>query len=962
MVCKSSDSCLLIDVKGLLDADAAPRLGARSQSPATSIAETIADTTQDLQSQRQRESQQEQSEIPETIESPATAKSDSRAAQNKSVSVDQSSPVWAHSQIRENQHEAQSPEELVYVENTTQFDHDTSQRNFPRLAPYGSEQSALPRERRGPVEHNSQPAASVAASEGPVVADTPQISQVSQLASTFQDSTTHKEQTGPTKPLGLSQLSAEFELELCLTERSIFEDNAQFPFHSQYPACFDPRSAAKAAQRAVTEPLRPHLTREVPSARLSQDLTASADYGTTTIYESVENTTIDEISQPSEQPEQRTSPQRSSAAQESLAQPDNGEEVAAVEGSEAIVPTVNFIEALQAPPSSKESTDLQEHNAQIVPSSAYLSTQDVTGSILATIEVDPAEASSSKNGSPCSRHDSSQETPERQSQSVKHSSSPIPHPPSYSLRTVDSNVPPRPATPVLTSSLFKMADSEFESTAAKVERELKERLAANRAANPYNPRKRIRASQPSSIASAGAAAVASPLQTDKTPVLPIINVLAEGTRSPSTVPDRSPAPPAQTSLRTVAIANAKEKAKESLLENPLAATSTSTDAGPSKEKADHVAAVAAENTTSREPNTPPKVLADEDNEVMNDVELNAADDDDGSVYNDDLHLENEEYVVPLFIEGRQRDTYIEYIKQKGDLFDAIVPADEAPATKLDEVEQVLAHLKAIESHPDLTYAEAESATPFELRSTTDVQHGAQFGIDNSVKFKFLQDLFNRLRNKDLHVILLLDQDKDALLNILRTFFAAGAYNYNMPTKGYRSNTSDDALTITTFPSSTSPILRPADLIICLDGVQSAAEIRQKNWAVASGRVVPVLHLVVPQTVGHVVRYLLPNAERWLRIETVVVALGQIHEKNEIGNAIDIDTPDASEAAQLIASWLFPIGDEESTEWPLPSIGSARSFVEFEATQQSVRSAPSSPDPERTKRPLVSEVISLCDYD
>ncbi|KAF2626567.1 hypothetical protein BU25DRAFT_449154 [Macroventuria anomochaeta] len=939
-----SFGCSLIDVKGLLDTDAAPTLSARAQSPATSIAETVADTTQDLHSQRQLESQQEQPEIPDTLESPVTSdKTDQTGTQDDSASSRHTEPAVTDSHSSEDQHEAQSLEEVAFVESTTQFEHETSARDLQPPTQEPGEHSVATEEQPESVEHNAQPITSVAESELLAIADTPQISQ---LTSTAREGVTDEEQLSPAHRL---------ETAISLTERSVLEENAQFPFHSQYPAFFDPRSATKFTQQALIEPPRTCSTHEVLGARLSED-SPGAHQESGAFNDSEERSTIDEISQPLGHEQSHTSPQRHSVSQLSHTQTNDGNlEDAASRDIEEIVDQVDVIVVSQ-PPSTEQSAGSREHNAQFVPSSAYLSTQeDVTESIRATVEIDPGEAPRSKHSSPCSRHDSSQETPERQLQSVEHSSSPISHPPSYSLRTLDSNVPLRPATPTLRSSLSKMAESTTESTAARAARRLEELQAANRAANPYTPRKRIRASQPSSVASTAPVASASPLQSNRVPAPPTINISAEGTRSPSTVPDRSPAPPARTSLRTVAFANAKDKATESWLENPLAATSTNTDAGPTQEKAELAAAVA---TTPSRPIESPRVSPDDNIDEMNDVDQNNDYDDDESIYNDDLQLENDEYIVPLFIEGRQRDTYIEYIKRKTDLLNAVLGAaakamDPAPE-KTDEAEQVITYLRAVETHPDLTYAEAESTTGFEMRSATDVQHGAQFGIDNSVKFKFLRELFNNLRDKDMHIILLLDQDSNALFNILRTFFAAAAHNYNMPTKGYQSNASNDALTITIFPNTASPIIRPADLIICLDGVQSAAQIRRSNWAMASRRTIPVLHLVISQTIGHIERYILPNLERRLHIETILAGLGQIEQRSEIGNPVDIDTPSAAEAAKLIASWLVLEDDQESTEWPLPSIGSARSFLDYDATQQSVRSATSSPAPERTKRPLEAD--------
>ncbi|KAL1653233.1 hypothetical protein SLS61_004110 [Didymella pomorum] len=341
----------------------------------------------------------------------------------------------------------------------------------------------------------------------------------------------------------------------------------------------------------------------------------------------------------------------------------------------------------------------------------------------------------------------------------------------------------------------------------------------------------------------------------------------------------------------------------------------------------------------------------DDADATHDVEdMNDYDDDYEDPHDDELKLDDEEYIIPLYIEGRQRDTYTEYIKHKEDVFNEVSTHEQVQDENLDKIDRAFTYLKAVETHPDLTYAEAESATGSSSRSLADVQHGAQFGIDNSVKFKFLGQLLNNIRNKSMHIVILLDQDNEPLFNIVKTFLTAGQYNFKMPTRGHQSMVSPGYLLVTVFEKAKTPVIQGVHLVICLDGVQSAAEARQKK-APAAGKIIPVFHLVIPQTVGHIERYILPTAERRTRIETILAGLYKAQEHDQVGNAIDIDTPSVEEAAQLVATWLFPEEGQESTKWPLPSIGSVKSLIEWDTTQQSTRSAVSSPAPERTKRPL-----------
>ncbi|KAF3009458.1 hypothetical protein E8E13_001943 [Curvularia kusanoi] len=867
----------VVGYSGLLCPDAAPTLGARAHSPATSVAETVADTIQDLHSLRQSESQPEQAKIANAAETPALF------TETILSSLHSKSPCDCRSDSNTAGLAADSL--TPFVENTTELDYEDLERfqQSQLLRENSTEQRASLEEEVEITDPDTQIFVNSTESELLAVAETPQVSQLSHSAQGFVSSGSQRSRECQSEPL---QLSLEYEPEVSLIEVSVLEENAQLPFFSQHPTAFDLRSISDFRRRALTEPPQSFTAHKTGIPHFSESLSSKIDQDGSALHDSEESTTIDEISQPGK-----------SILDTNL------------DGESSVADS----QPLQV---SDQSTGSGQHETQFVPSSAVEdSQQEITQAAL-------VDSQGSKHPSPCSRHDSSQETPERDFRSLEHISSPIPHPPNHSLRTCDSNIPSRPLTPTLTSSSSKMAGSPPESTSEWAARRLQEEQEA-----------------------AYAELLARPKHS---------NISAEGTRSPSTVPDRPPAPPAQTSLRSVAFANAKDKATETLLGNPLAATSTNTDAGPSKEKASLVAAVAA--AAAEVPNAPessPKESADDGIDDMSDVDQ---DSDLADYQHDDLDLGPGEYIVPLYIEGRQRDSYGKLLDRKTDVLEKAL--EDLKDTKLSpkmigELDRIFRHAKDIETHPDLSYAEAESATGLDLRPADDIQHGAQFGIDNSVKFKFLGELFNQLREHELHIVLLLDHENVALSNILNTFLTAGNYNYSIYTPKHDSKASNDALKVTVFPSTTSPVIRPVDLIVCLDVVQNAAQIRQNNWA---GKGAPVLHLVIPRSVGHIERYFRGNTANE-RTEVTLIGLCQFMESNEIGNRIDIDTPDAVQSARLVATWLTPEDTEESSEWPLPSIGTLDDYLEAHGTQQSVRSTVSSPAPERTKRPLDDD-----DYD
>jgi hypothetical protein len=575
-------------------------------------------------------------------------------------------------------------------------------------------------------------------------------------------------------------------------------------------------------------------------------------------------------------------------------------------------------------PVSEGNLEEREQNAQVVSLEAVLSSQEDTAeSIRTTIEKDYAE----DRVSPESRHDSSQETPERLSRVLDHSSSPIPYPPSYSLRTQESKFPPRPCTPVPASSASNMAG---ESTADIVKRQMEEAIAKHRAENPFTPRKRANRSSAAPSVTAVEGSTASPAASR------LLTAEKEGTRSPSAVPDRSPATQVPTSLRTVAYAPSVHR-EASPQDESIVSTS-----GAYLDPADTAAPAATESAV---PDVPPSAGSD-------DMDLSDADDEDSeSLLNDDLQLAELEFIVPLFIQGRQSDMYSQHIALKKDVLEQFLK-DPHSVEPISKVEEILSYLRAIETHIDLVFAEAESGFLNDEMSMTQAAHAAQFGMENSTKFRFLHKLFCHLRDFDTqkHVVLVTEKDDDALFQILETFCEAKNINYDMPTRGHQTNPTEAEgnLRVTIIPNNASPIIHPADLIF-----QDATQIRTKNWGRSSDReVVPVIHLVIPRTVGHIERYIAPSLGPVERMHTILASLA--HVRPDIGKAIDENTPRDTVCASLVAEWLMDTTEGAELSWPIPSIGSIKDVIEYQ--MQLSQPLANSPMPERTKRPLV---VSNC---
>lgn len=693
-----------------------------------------------------------------------------------------------------------------------------------------------------------------------------------------------------------------------LTEHSLLEDNEQFPFQSQHP--FAPYQPLQELLTAVPEQLE--HTCATPLSHPGQVLTRvsvpslafpapASDPPHQSIQASPNNPQVHDDAPV-------VSLQSDSALTHSTLPPDQ--------------PEVNetFCAQLLHDSSSPE----REQNAQVLPLEADLSTQDDTlESIRTTIEKESVHRASSE-----SRHDSSQETPERPSRSLNHETSPVLYPPSYSLRTQESRLPSRPCTPVPTSSPSIMSG---ESAADNVHRRLQEDIAKRLAASRASRGRPSRSSFTPSVTGDGPSATSTPLSRLRT------NEPPEGTRSPSAVPDRSPVAQTPTSLRNIAYATSNTPLEASPLDKVMVSLP---DAPPEP--------TVAEDPTLSEPIAPvPTSPASDEMDVSD-----ADDEDSDSLLNDDLQLADQEFIVPLFIQGRQSDTYAQYISSKKDLLDRFLKEPRS-VSPIEEVENILSQLRAIETHMDLVFAEAEIEDLNGEASSTQAEHAARFGMENSTKFRFLARLFQELRNSEpqKHIVLVTERDNETLFRIIQTFCKANLIKYTMPGKDWNVDRkeTEGSLLVTVIPSDASPIIHAPDLIICLDGVQDAAQIRKKNWANSPDRdVVPVIHLVISRTVGHLERYVASSLDPVERMHTILASLA--HVRPDVGKAIDDRTPRDVECASEVAGWIENI--MEGAEWPLPSIGSVKDVIEY----QTHLSQPSTdtPIPERTKRPLDEE--------
>lgn len=391
-----------------------------------------------------------------------------------------------------------------------------------------------------------------------------------------------------------------------------------------------------------------------------------------------------------------------------------------------------------------------------------------------------------------------------------------------------------------------------------------------------------------------------------------------GTRSPSTIPNRATVPQMPTSLRMVAtsVPDPAPLALQDQIRNEGFETMP-TEAAP--EATLHI----------------PEDIDMDEAQYSGDDE-----DEDESFLNDDLQLQSNEYVVPLPFHGRQADTYRNICK---DIIKEFESFSRNPSRVQRNIEPLFYKLRAVETHIDLIWAGNTIPQPSDVQQEKD-EHLAQWSYDFSIKFRFLKELLSKLQDRDLHVILLVEKEDDfRFFNIIESFLRGAHFSYESPITE-RSHIAEEGLDKstnllkTTILSSTSNIiLREAHLIVCLNGKPDATQIRNRPWGMKSGFTeVPILHLVIPRTMGHLNHYLSTKISSKGRLRTSVATLSQWTSNHEIGHAVNYVPPKSYEVgfADQVLQYLLPSNDEPPlSEWPLPALGNIKDIVEYQSSQQ-----------------------------
>ncbi|KAF2113548.1 hypothetical protein BDV96DRAFT_647808 [Lophiotrema nucula] len=567
--------------------------------------------------------------------------------------------------------------------------------------------------------------------------------------------------------------------------------------------------------------------------------------------------------------------------------------------------------------SGPQEEDFAHHqDAQIVTTNtSYTNTPESSiGSVRPTTELEAAELipQGQKGSEKVTEQDEdcSSESSASSYASSNDGSSPPPRVPSQSLQTFGSNAPPPLHTPTNSSQLpskmsLNLDDQDWEEIANAV-------FAKGNAQSSLGPLSRRSNAPDASVT---------------------------GTRSPSTIPDRSPQRTVPTSLREVAMSNSADAdlvvssapvlrpIPQEALPAPLSPPALVSAPAPAPLEIPMLAPEPAASTSRS------SVVSD------------ASSDNGASLLNDDLDLLPEEYVVPLPMEGRQRHMYLEETRRKKDEWQKFVENPE-DYSDIREIQALADTLRAVETHIDLLYSESDIQS-----DSIGLPTQMSWDTESSMKFRFLSSLFDSLRDSQLHLLVVIEKDNKRLFDIIQRFCQAKAVNYSCPAIGRKAKLSevDGDLFVTILSSDSSPLVRPPSAIICVDGPMDTGRIRKNKWAINPDKPsVPVIDLIIPGTISHIQGYINPTLNQKRRLHTMFASLAHI--ESTIGKSM-IETPSAVESGSMVAAWL-----QEKSEWELPSIGSIKDVIDFESQHSQELTNSPVHETANLKRPLEDDQL------
>ncbi|KAI9707765.1 MAG: hypothetical protein M1836_000727 [Candelina mexicana] len=274
-----------------------------------------------------------------------------------------------------------------------------------------------------------------------------------------------------------------------------------------------------------------------------------------------------------------------------------------------------------------------------------------------------------------------------------------------------------------------------------------------------------------------------------------------------------------------------------------------------------------------------------------------------------------EFIVPLPMNGRVRDQYLQTVFNYRDAIEAFTGSEDYEPGVVKQVSEMVERVNKVTTHTDLDNPGTLS------QQGAALEDEAKWAENNSAKFLFLRHFFDATRSQDKHIAVLANPGQ--ILDIIETFLKANRIIYARPDKLTRSDTTARGpMNVTLLPTGeagASFIVNNASLLLAFDSSFSAEERHVqalRAHMVNVGQLSPVVSLIVTNSGEHVDWCLSPSLEGPQRLRMLVSCIAQT--RHEIGELpLGALSPDA--AATEVAAYIA-LETPLEEYWRVPPIG------------------------------------------
>ncbi|KAK0972541.1 hypothetical protein LTR91_015086 [Friedmanniomyces endolithicus] len=270
------------------------------------------------------------------------------------------------------------------------------------------------------------------------------------------------------------------------------------------------------------------------------------------------------------------------------------------------------------------------------------------------------------------------------------------------------------------------------------------------------------------------------------------------------------------------------------------------------------------------------------------------------------------YVIPIAFVGHQRDQYSSITEAEKQTIERFLATTTPDVQLVRKAEHLVENKRQVALHPDL--ANAETLTPYDVRPEQE----AQWYVDCSVKFRFLKEFLDGIRDQMLHIVIVSEPGRiiDILDKFLTGIHVQHRRTHDAAADSLESESTGLMVTIVSTRDEVPESQRssPADLVIALDLSGGSSAVCSSIRALTPEKQVPIAILIVPYTIQHLEQSISPTVPEHTRLRTLVSGF---HRYRHDAGTLEEGQLGLIPAARALAAYLA--ASEQGQAWPLPNL-------------------------------------------